>query len=153
MFMNGRTEEAEALLEEGIAIDTAGDMHFLRTVLANLMLFDGRYQEALDRFAFYLPDTTAFRLHGLALETGDPSVLAVEGYPRGLAQTWAVLGQDDRALDILEAMVFALPFRVQYDIWDPAFASLWDSPRFREVILPRVGLEGVVPSFAAPPDP
>jgi TolB-like protein len=152
LYMNGRTEEAEALLEEGIAIDTAGDMHFLRTVLANLMLFDGRYQEALDRFAFYLPDTTAFRLHGLALETGDPSVLDFEGYPRGLAQTWAVLGQDDRALDVLEAMVFALPFRVQYDIWDPAFASLWDSPRFQEVILPRVKLEGAVPSFARPPE-
>lgn len=100
-----------------------------------------------------MPDTTAFRLHGLALETVDPSVLAIEGNPRGLAQTWAVLGQDDRALDVLEAMITARPFRVQYDIWDPAFASLWDSPRFQDVILPRVRLEGVVPSFAPTPDP
>ena len=60
--------------------------------------------------------------------------------------------QEDEALDVLEAMVFALPFRVQYDIWDPAFASLWDSPRFQEVILPRVRLEGAVPSFSPRPE-
>ena len=65
--MNGRPEEAEVLLEEGLAVDTAGDVHFLRTVLARLMLFDGRYREAIDRFAAYLPDTASFRLQGEAL--------------------------------------------------------------------------------------
>jgi len=153
MFMNGRNDEAEALLEEGIAIDTAGDMHFLRTVLANLMLFDGRYQEALDRFSAYLPDATAFRIMGQALESEDPSLLQIQGAPRGLAQTWAVLGREDLALDVLEAMVFAVPFRVQWDLWDPAFAGLWNSERFQEVILPRVNLAGRVPSFAVSEDP
>jgi TolB-like protein/Flp pilus assembly protein TadD len=151
LFMNGRNAEAEALLEEGIAMDAGGDMHYLRTVLANLMLFDGRYREALDRFAYYLVDTTTFRILGTALETGDSAVLPDYGGQRGLAQTLAVLGEEERALDVLEQMVFALPFRVQYDIWDPAFSELWDHPRFQQVILPRVRLEGVEPSFATGP--
>jgi serine/threonine-protein kinase len=34
LYMNGRVGEAEAMLEEGLAMDTAGDVHYLRTVLA-----------------------------------------------------------------------------------------------------------------------
>ena len=32
---------------------------------------------------------------------------------------FGLLGEPDRALDALEERVFAMPFRVQYDIWDP----------------------------------
>ena len=40
----------------------------------------------------------------------------------------AANGEPDRALDALEELVFALPFRVQYDIWDPILAPIWDTP-------------------------
>jgi tetratricopeptide (TPR) repeat protein len=73
LAMNGRLEEADVLLEEGLAIDTAGDVHYLRTVLSHLMLFDGRYREAIDRFAPYLDDVAGYRMMGAALEAGDPS--------------------------------------------------------------------------------
>ena len=148
--MNDRPDEAEALLEEGLARDTAGDVRYLRTVLAHLMLLDGRYREALERFAFYLPDTEAFRLMGETLETGDATRLRVAGTPRGLPHVWTLVGEPDRALDMLEEMAFAMPFRVQYDLWDPVLAPLWDTPRFRNVILPRLRLEGARVQVAAP---
>jgi hypothetical protein len=141
--MNERWEEAEAALEEGIAMDSAGDVHYLRQVLSNLLLVDGRYGEALDRFSDYLPDPDAFRRMGEALREGDPN-LVPDRVVRGLPQTWALLGRHDEALDALEDMVFAMPFRVQYDIWDPVLAPIWDTDRFRNVILPRVRLEGAV---------
>jgi TolB-like protein/thioredoxin-like negative regulator of GroEL len=151
LLMNGRVAEAEAMLEEGLAIDTAGDVHFLRTILSHLMLFNGRYQEALDRFAFYIPDSTGYRLMGEALETGDTTLLA-GATGRGLAQTWMMLGDSDRALDVLEEDAFAMPFRVQYQIWDPILAPLWDTPRFQDVILPRVRLEGAQAKYASTPE-
>ncbi len=143
LYMNERWEEAEAALEEGIAMDSAGDVHYLRQVLSNLLLVDGRYGEALDRFSDYLPDPDAFRRMGEALREGDPN-LVPDRVVRGLPQTWALLGRHDEALDALEDMVFAMPFRVQYDIWDPVLAPIWDTDRFRNVILPRVRLEGAV---------
>jgi hypothetical protein len=149
--MNNRADEAEAFLEEGLAIDTAGDVHFLRTVLGRLMLFDGRYREAIDRFVSYLPDSAGFRLQGEALEAGDPTLLP-EDAGRVLPQTWMLLGEPDRALDALDDMVFAMPFRVQYHIWDPILAPIRDTPRFQDVILPRVRLEGAEVRLAASPE-
>ncbi len=151
LYMNGRAEEAEAMLEEGLAMDTAGDVHYLRTVLANLMLFDGRYREAIDRFASYLSDSVAYRRMGEALEAGDPTLLP-ERAGRGWPGALVVLGEPDRALDALEEMVFAMPFRVQYYIWDPILAPIWDTPRFQDVILPRVRLEGAEARLAASPE-
>jgi hypothetical protein len=49
-------------------------------------------------------------------------------------------------------MVFAMPFRVQYDIWDPILAPIRDTPRFQDVILPRVRLEGAAVRLAASPE-
>jgi len=150
-YMNGRMQEAEAMLEEGLAIDTAGNVHYLRTVFSQLLLVEGRYREALDRFSPYLPDPAGYRLMGEAIESGDPARMP-EGTPRGLPHTWVLLGEPERALDVLETMVFAMPFRVQYDIWDPVMAPLWGTRRFQEVILPRVRLEGAVPRFAPAPE-
>ena len=70
---------------------------------------------------------------------------------RGLPQTWMLLGEPDRALDVLEEMVFAIPYRVQYEIWDPVFAPIRDTRRFQEVILPRVRLEGARARYADSP--
>jgi len=115
------------------------------------MLFDGRYRDAIDRFASYLPDSAGFRLMGEALESGDPTLLP-ESAGRGWPQTLVLLGEPDRALDALEEMVFAMPFRVQFEIWDPILAPIWDTPRFQDVILPRVRLEGAAARYAASPE-
>ncbi len=45
-----------------------------------------------------------------------------------------------------------MPFRVQYEIWDPILAPIWNTPRFQDVILPRVRLEGAEARFAASPE-
>ncbi len=79
---------------------------------------------------------------GEALETGDAS-LVPDGQMRGKAQTLVRLAEYDRALDALEEMVFALPYRIMYEIWDPVLEPLWETARFREVVLPRLNLEGV----------
>jgi TolB-like protein len=150
LYMNGRNREAEAMLEEGLAMDPGGEVHYLRTVLSHLLLMEGRYREAVDRFAPFLPDPAGHRLMGEALESGDASALP-ESTIRGLPETLARLGEYDRALDVLEEQVFALPFRVQYQIWDPNLAPIWETRRFREVILPRVRLEGVEPRYAPAP--
>ena len=94
-----------------------------------------------DRFEPFLPDPDSFRRIGEALEAGDPSLMP-DRLTRGVAQAWVLLGEHDRALDVLEQSVFAMPFRVQYDLWDPVMAPIRTTPRFQEVILPRVGLEG-----------
>jgi tetratricopeptide (TPR) repeat protein len=147
LYMNRRYDEAEAMLEEGIAMDAAGDMHFLRTVLANLLLVEGRYREALDRFAEYLPDPEAYRLLGEALEQRDAG-LVPNASVRGRAQTLMLLGEPDRALDALKELVLALPFRVMYDIWDPVLAPLHGTEVFQEVILPRLKLVGAEAEYA-----
>lgn len=67
-----------------------------------------------------------------------------------MPQTWMLLGNRDRALDALEAQVFAMPFRVQFTIWDPNLAPVWETPRFREVILPHVRPQGAVACLAGP---
>ena len=131
-------------------MDTAGDMHFLRTVPGRLMLFDGRYREAIDRFISYFPDSVGFRMQGEALEAGDTTLLP-EGAGQVLPQTWMLLGELDRALDALEEEVFAMPFRVQYNVWDPILAPIRETPRFQDVILPRVRLEGAEARLAASP--
>jgi len=146
LYMNRRYTEAEAALEEGIAIDTTGDLHFLRTVLGRQMLFDGRYQEALRRFAYYLPDTAAYRMQGEALERKDASRMPTD-IRRTYAQAWMLLGEDEKALDALEADVFSLPFRVKYNVWDPYLAPLHDTPRFRDIILQHVNQRGVVADY------
>lgn len=147
LYMNRRYDEAEAMLEEGIAMDAAGDMHFLRTVLANLLLVEGRYREAVDRFAEYLPDPEAYRLLGEALEQRDAG-LVPNASVRGRAQTLMLLGEPDRALDALKELVLALPFRVMYDIWDPVLAPLHGTEVFQEVILPRLKLVGAEAEYA-----
>ncbi len=152
LYMNRRNAEAEAALNEGIAIDTSGDLHFLRTVLATQLLLEGRYKEALSRFAFYIGDTTRYRMMGDALATRDPRRMP-NGTSRALAQTWMLLGDRERALDALQAEVFRLPFRVKFNIWDPNLAALRDTPRFRDVILPRVKLRGAVARLAPSPAP
>jgi TolB-like protein len=146
LYMNGRWEEAEAHLLEGLALDEAGEMHFLRTVYAHLLLMDGRYSEALERFADYLPDAAAYEAMGRALEERDPSLLP-ERRPRGWTQVALLIGEEELALDGVEELVFRLPFRVVYDLWDPISAPIVGSRRFQEVILPRVNLEGVVPRY------
>jgi len=147
LLMNGFDAVGEALLEEAFARDPTGEVHYVRPMLAELALYDGRYQEAIDRFDGYLPE--GYRQMGEALAAGDPSLLPETG-GRGFAQTLVLLGEYDRALDVLEARVFFLPFRVAYEIWHPLLAPIWDTPRFQNVILPRVHLEGVTPSFASP---
>jgi tetratricopeptide (TPR) repeat protein len=142
LYMNGRFDEAEAVLEDGIAADPDGDVHFLRLVLGNQLLLQGRYREALDRFAPFLADSVGYRVMGEALEHGDTSRLT-DDLGRGLAQTLVILGEHGRALDVLEDMVFAMPFRVQYDIWDPYLEPIWDTDRFQNVILPHVRLAGM----------
>jgi len=145
LYTNGRYAEAEARLEEGIAIDSSGDVHFLRTVLGRQMLFRGRYREALRRFAFYIGDTASFRLQGEALEHHDPKRL--ERAKQVYAQTWLLLGERERALDELERQVFAMPYRVPFHLWDQILAPLQNERRFQEVILPRVHLQGRVPHY------
>jgi TolB-like protein len=147
LYMNGLTDEAEATLEEGLAKDPEGEVHFLRAILADLFLFEGRYLEAVDRFGPYLPD--GYREMGEALETGDATLLP-ERAGRGFPQTLVLLGEPDRALDVLEETVFAMPYRVQFVLWDPILEPIWRTDRFQNVILPRLRLDGAVPSFAAP---
>ena len=61
-----------------------------------------------------------------------------------------LLGEPDRALDAIEEIVNARRFRVHRDLWDPLLAPIWDTPRFRNVILPIVRLEGAKASLAPP---
>ena len=97
LYQCRRYEDAVPLLEEGIAADPEGDVHFLRTVLGRLLLFTGREEEAASRFASYFDDPEALRMQAAALSAGDATLLPADE-ERVLAQTWALLGDTDRAL-------------------------------------------------------
>jgi len=141
LYQCRRYDEAIPLLEEGIAADPAGDVHFLRTVLGRLLLFTGREDEAAGRFAGFFQDPEAIRMQAAALAAGDPSLLPSDG-DRVLAQTWALLGDTARAMDALERQVLTIPFRVPFEIWDPALSSLWETEWFQDDLLPRLNLAG-----------
>jgi len=147
LLFNGRAGEGEALMEEGIALDPNGEVFYLRQLLSHRLLFDGRYREALDRFATFLPDSAGYRRIGEALEAGDPTLLPETG-GRGWPQALVLLEEPDRALDAIEEMVRASPYRIHRDLWDPLLEPIWDTPRFKEVILPIVRLEGAEARFA-----
>ena len=151
LLFNGRADEGEALMEEGIALDPDGEVFYLRQLLSHLMLFDGRYLVALDRFASFIPDSAGYRQIGEALQAGDPALLP-ETAERGWPQALVVLGEPDRALDALEEIVAARPFRIHRDLWDPLLAPIWDTPRFRDVILPMVRLRGARARVASLPE-
>lgn len=142
LYQCRRPEEAIPFLEEGIAADPQGDVHFLRTVLGRLLLFTGREDQAADRFADYFPDPEALRMQAEALKSGDPGLLPRDD-TRVMSQTLALLGEPDRALAALEREVLFMPFRVPFQIWDPALSSLWGTPGFEEDLLPRLNLAGV----------
>ncbi|HSM61634.1 MAG TPA: tetratricopeptide repeat protein [Longimicrobiales bacterium] len=141
LYQCGRPEEAVPLLEEGIAADPEGEVHFLRTVLGRLLLFTGHEDEAAARFAPYFPDPEAIRMQAEALGRQDPALLP-EDETRVMPQTWALLGDTARALSALEREVLSIPFRVPYQIWDPAVEPVWATARFREGLLPRLNLAG-----------
>ncbi len=141
LYQCRRPDEAIPLLEEGIAQDPDEEVHFLRTVLGRLLLFTGREDEAVDRFASYFPDPDAIRVQAEALKRRDPSALS-GAESRVMSQTWALLGDTIRALSALEREVLSIPFRVPYQIWDPAVAPLWETERFRGELLPRLNLAG-----------
>jgi TolB-like protein len=141
LYQCNRPEEAIPYLEEGIAADPEGEVHFLRTVLGRLLLFTGREDEAVDRFADYFADPEAVRMQARALQAGDPGLLP-EDETRVMPQTWALLGDVERAQEALERHVLRFPFRVPFEIWDPALSVLWETPRFQDELLPRLNLAG-----------
>jgi hypothetical protein len=111
------------------------------------MLFDGRYAQALRRFPTFLDDTIGYRMQGEALAAHDSTKL-----PRGTGRvhpvTWMLLGFPNRATDALRAEAYALPFRVQYNLWDPHLAPLWITSRFRGELLTRVNLSGATVRYS-----
>jgi len=149
LMMNGYAEEGEALLEEALALDEAGEVHYIRQMLAEAFLLDGRFKEALDRFDGYL--NAGYRQMGEALAKGDATLLPERG-GRGYLSALVLLGEHERALDEIQELVFSLPFRVPYPIWHPVLAPIWDTPRFRNVILHQVRLAGASPTFEIPPE-
>jgi TolB-like protein len=141
LYQCRRYDEAIPLLEEGLTADPEEEVHFLRTVFGRLLLFTGREEEATTRFASFFDDPEAIRMQAAALAAGDPLLLPSDE-SRVLAQTWALLGDTTRAMAALERQVLSIPFRVPYEIWDPALASLWPTEWFQAELLPRLNLAG-----------
>lgn len=148
LYQSRRYQEAETYLEEGLALDPAGEVHFLRTVLGRQLLFTGREREAADRFASYFSDPEGIRMQAAALEANDPSLLP-DDPSRVLPQTWQLLGFPERAVEALELLVTRIPFRVPFEIWDPVFEPLHGTAEFDQ-ILRRVNLEGAEVRYPAP---
>ncbi|MEJ2483496.1 MAG: hypothetical protein P8049_10400 [Gemmatimonadota bacterium] len=165
LWLNGRREEARALYEEALRKDPEGRVHYVANSLALMELQDGRYREALERFGSVIWDTTAFRLSGEALESGDPTELLAYADPIERSGRWvlfpsiyAYLGVYDRAIDALRAHLEARPYGGLGVIWDPEpfDAPVHGHPRFRSEILPLLNLEGrefePLPADAVLPD-
>ncbi|MCL7970142.1 MAG: hypothetical protein M8867_11020 [marine benthic group bacterium] len=151
LWLNGRREEARAIYEEAMRIDPEGRVHYVHNSFALMELQDGRYREALDRFGAVLWDTTAFRLAGEALESGDATELLAYAEPlerQGrfvvFPSIWAYLGMHDHAVDALGWLLDRRPYGGLGGVWDPEpfDAPVFEHPRFKTEILPRINLEG-----------
>jgi len=151
LWLNGRREEARAIYEEGVRLDPEGRVHYVANSLALMELLDGRYRQALDRFGPVLWDTTAYRLAGEALASGDGSRLLAYAEPlerRGnfvvFPSIWASLGMYDHAIDVMNRLLEHRPYGGLGAIWDsePPGAPVHARPRFKAEILPRLNLAG-----------
>ena len=151
LWLNSRREEAREIYEEGVRLDPEGRVHYVGNSLALMDLLDGRYRQALDRFETVIWDTTAYRLSGEALESGDGSQLLAYAEPlerRGIfvvfPSVWASLGMYDHAIDVLNRLLEHRPYGGLGAIWDnePPEAPVHAHPRFKAEILPRINLEG-----------
>jgi tetratricopeptide (TPR) repeat protein len=151
LWLNGRREEAREIYEEAMRIDPEGRVHYVHNSFALMELLDGRYREALDRFGNVLWDTTAYRLAGEALETGDATELLAYAAPRErqgqfvvFPSVWANLGMHDHAVDALAWSLDQRPSGGLGGVWDPEpFDSpVFEHPRFKAEILPRINLDG-----------
>jgi TolB-like protein len=151
LWLNGRREEARAIYEEAVRLDPEGRVHYVHNSLALMELQDGRYREALDRFGDVIWDTTAYRLAGEALESGDAKELLAYAEPRErqgqfvvFPSVWAYLGLHDHAVDALAWLLDQRPYGGLGGVWDPEpFDSpVFGHPRFKAEILPRINLEG-----------
>jgi len=160
LWLNGRKDEARAVYEEGILKDPEFRVHYIPNGLAQINLLDGRYQEALDRFGPVLWDSTAYRLSGEALQSGDPSdLLEYAGLHESQVQAtvwpsvWISLGMADHAIDLMNAAIRSFPYGGLGALSDPEpqGSPIHEHPRFREEILPLVNLEGLVVR-TLPPD-
>ena len=151
LWLNGRREEARELYEEAVRKDPEGRVHYVANSLALMEMQDGRYREALNRFGSVIWDTTAYRMSGEALETGDAS--ALEAYMDRIEHAggafvfpsvWANLGMPARAVDALRMGLEARPYGGIGGVWDPEpfDAPVHQHPRFKSEILPLINLEG-----------
>ena len=154
LWLNGRKEEATAIYEEAIQKDPESRVHFVPNSLAQIDLLEGRYREALDKYGAVLWDSTAFRLAGEALESGDSEALLnyVGPVDNPVQLTvwpsiWMQLGLQEHSIEIMKAAIQRLPYGgVLGLLWDPEpeGSPIREHPRFRQEILPMVNLEGLV---------
>jgi len=153
LWLNGRLDEATAIYEEAMQKDPESRVHFVPNSLAQSELLQGRYREALDRFGHVLWDSTAFRLSGEALESGDPAALLDYLGPIESSRqytvwpsVWIRLGLPDHSIEVMKAAIQFLPYGGLGAAWDPEpqGSPLHEHPRFRDEILPLMNLEGLV---------
>jgi len=151
LWLNGRRAEAREIYEEATRIDPDGRVHYVPNSIALMDLLDGRYQESLQRFGAVIWDTTAYRLAGEALASGDGSRLLAYAEPRERQgefvvfwSVWASLGMHDHAIDGMKMLLQHRPYGGLGGIWDtePPEAPVIEQPRFKSEILPLINLEG-----------
>ena len=159
LWQNGRPEEAVGIWEEALRLDPEARVHYVPTSIAHALLLEGRYEEGLRRLGALLGDSTAYRLAGEALASGDAGPLEryVQDRPgtRPAPSVWVAVGRPERAVETLVDRIRRRPYgggQVTF-LWEPAAAPILDDPTIQDVYLPAVNLRGRTPDRLPPEAP
>ncbi|HSM09353.1 MAG TPA: tetratricopeptide repeat protein [Gemmatimonadota bacterium] len=159
---DARPHEAIDYFTQGIALDPAVQIPWMRANLFEAYFTAGRWGEAREH-VLGLIRNTAPQLEeefvrtwppgsGVPMEF-DPTLLQrIEILGQSPAALWIAQGKPERALSfIVEYFRTAPPFGYSNELFDPVFDGLRDDPRFQELLASR-GLAGRRPVRSTPGD-
>jgi TolB-like protein len=149
-LQNGRLAEAIELAEEGMDRDPGANVNLLDFILGNAYLQLGRYDEVRK-----LLETRGARLSLrdalVALENRDPELTAGIVPPTFRMEVLMMMGERERALEVLEGYVVQPPLTAMANLFGPWADPIRKEPRV-QAVLAQMGLSGVEPVRSPPID-
>ncbi|MCL7974396.1 MAG: tetratricopeptide repeat protein [marine benthic group bacterium] len=149
-LQNGRLEEAIELAEEGMDRDPEANVNLLDFILGNAYLQLGRYDD-VRKLLETRGERENLRAALVALESREPEFTAGITPPAFRMEVLMMMGERERALEVLEGHVVQPPLTAQGNLFGPWADPIRADPRV-QAVLAQMGLAGVEPVRSPPPE-